>query len=72
MLSALFRKHRLAAILGFFITLFLAALGLLPLVNAIPKSLEVFLSIFHPFSFAVGIVEVIIYFWELFVELTQG
>ncbi|XP_073463290.1 cholesterol transporter ABCA5-like isoform X2 [Aquarana catesbeiana] len=57
MLSALFRKHRLAAILGFFITLFLAALGLLPLVNAIPKSLEVFLSIFHPFSFAVGIVE---------------
>ncbi|XP_073463280.1 ABC-type organic anion transporter ABCA8-like [Aquarana catesbeiana] len=57
MLSALFRKHRLAAILGFFITLFLAALGLLPLVNAIPKSLEAFLSIFHPFSFAVGMVE---------------
>ncbi|XP_073463288.1 cholesterol transporter ABCA5-like [Aquarana catesbeiana] len=57
MLSALFRKHRLAAILGFFITLFLAAMGLLPLVNAIPKSLEVFLSIFHPFSFAIGIVE---------------
>ncbi|PIO15698.1 hypothetical protein AB205_0216010, partial [Aquarana catesbeiana] len=32
-------------------------MGLLPLVNAIPKSLEVFLSIFHPFSFAIGIVE---------------
>ncbi|XP_077316739.1 cholesterol transporter ABCA5-like isoform X3 [Lithobates pipiens] len=57
LLSALFRKHRLAAILGFFITLFLSALGLLPLMNAIPKSLEVFLSIFHPFSFAVGMVE---------------
>ncbi|XP_073463270.1 ABC-type organic anion transporter ABCA8-like isoform X2 [Aquarana catesbeiana] len=57
MLSALFRKHRLAAILGFFITLFLAALGLLPLVNAIPKPLEVFLGIFHPFSFAVGMAE---------------
>ncbi|XP_077316742.1 ABC-type organic anion transporter ABCA8-like [Lithobates pipiens] len=57
MLSALFRKHRLTAILGFFITLFLAALGLLPLVNAIPKSLEVFLAIFHPFSFAVGMAE---------------
>ncbi|XP_040186089.1 ABC-type organic anion transporter ABCA8-like [Rana temporaria] len=57
MLSALFRKHRLTAILGFFITLFLAALGLLPLMNAIPKSLEAFLSIFHPFSLAVGLVE---------------
>ncbi|CAI9569297.1 unnamed protein product [Staurois parvus] len=57
MLSTLFRKHRLTAILGFFLTLFLAALGLLPLVNAMPKSLEVFLSIFHPFSFAVGMVE---------------
>ncbi|CAI9593704.1 unnamed protein product [Staurois parvus] len=57
MLSALLRKHRLAAILGFFSTLFLAALGLLPLMNAMPRSLEVFLSIFHPFSFAVGILE---------------
>ncbi|XP_040186090.1 ABC-type organic anion transporter ABCA8-like [Rana temporaria] len=57
MLSALFRKHRLSAILGFFITLFLAALGLLPLVNTMPKPLEVFLSIFHPFSFTVGMAE---------------
>ncbi|KAM5135852.1 ABC-type organic anion transporter ABCA8-like [Mantella aurantiaca] len=57
MLSALFRKHRLAAILGLFITVFLSTLGFLPLMTAIPKSLEVFLSIFHPFSFAVGIAE---------------
>ncbi|XP_073463276.1 ABC-type organic anion transporter ABCA8-like [Aquarana catesbeiana] len=57
MLSALFRKHRLTAILGLLITLFLAALGLLPLMIVMPKSLEVFLSIFHPFSFAVGILE---------------
>ncbi|XP_018424540.1 PREDICTED: ATP-binding cassette sub-family A member 10-like [Nanorana parkeri] len=57
MLSTLLRKHRLAAILGFFITIFLSALGILPLMKILPKPLEVFLSIFHPFSFAVGITE---------------
>ncbi|XP_073463268.1 ATP-binding cassette sub-family A member 10-like [Aquarana catesbeiana] len=55
MLSALLKKHHLTAILGFFITLLLSALAILPLLKTIPKSLEVFLSIFHPFSFAVGI-----------------
>ncbi|XP_040187478.1 ATP-binding cassette sub-family A member 10-like [Rana temporaria] len=55
MLSALLRKHHLTAISGFFITVFLSALGILPLLKVIPTSLEVFLSLFHPFSFAVGI-----------------
>ncbi|KAM5135853.1 ABC-type organic anion transporter ABCA8-like [Mantella aurantiaca] len=55
MLSALLRKPRVTALLGFFITAFLSMLGILPLLKPIPKSLEVLLSIFHPFSFAVGI-----------------
>ncbi|XP_068118184.1 ABC-type organic anion transporter ABCA8-like [Hyperolius riggenbachi] len=57
MLSALFRKPRFTALAGFFITIFLSLLGFLPAMRALPRSLEVFLSLFHPFSFAVGFTE---------------
>ncbi|OCT62577.1 ABC-type organic anion transporter ABCA8 [Xenopus laevis] len=57
MLSALFRSPRATAIAGFFITLFLSALGLILLNKDIPKALEVLLSIFPQFAFAVGLSE---------------
>nr|DBA21878.1 TPA: hypothetical protein GDO54_012995 [Pyxicephalus adspersus] len=57
MLSTLFRKHRLTSIVGFFIPFFMSTLGILPLMTAFPKYLEVLLSIFHPFSLAIGITE---------------
>ncbi|XP_068119631.1 ABC-type organic anion transporter ABCA8-like isoform X2 [Hyperolius riggenbachi] len=57
MLSALLRKPRLTALAGFFINLFLFMLAILPALRSLPRSLEVFLSLFHPFAFAVGIMD---------------
>eukprot|EP00079_Xenopus_tropicalis_P028087 XP_012822740.1 PREDICTED: ATP-binding cassette sub-family A member 8-B-like [Xenopus tropicalis] len=57
MLSALFRNPRATAIAGFFITLLLSALGLILLSKHVPKSVEVLLSIFPQFAFAVGITQ---------------
>uniref|UniRef100_A0A8C5R4C7 ABC transporter domain-containing protein n=1 Tax=Leptobrachium leishanense TaxID=445787 RepID=A0A8C5R4C7_9ANUR len=57
MLSALCRNPRVTAIVGFFSVLFLSLLSLLVLMGNIPKIAEVLLSIFSPFSFAVGIAE---------------
>ncbi|XP_041434155.1 ABC-type organic anion transporter ABCA8 isoform X2 [Xenopus laevis] len=57
MLSALFRSPRATAIAGFFITLLLSSLGLTLLLKDLPKSLEVLLSIFPQFAFAVGITQ---------------
>ncbi|XP_075135089.1 ABC-type organic anion transporter ABCA8-like [Leptodactylus fuscus] len=59
MLCTLLRKPRLLAIAGFFITLFLSILGTLPLVRIVPISLEVFLCVFAPYSFAIGITDTI-------------
>ncbi|XP_071968889.1 ABC-type organic anion transporter ABCA8-like isoform X1 [Engystomops pustulosus] len=59
MLCALLRKPRLIAITGFFLTLFLSLLSALPLVKIVPLSLDVFLRILAPFSFAIGITETI-------------
>ncbi|KAM9296612.1 ATP-binding cassette sub-family A member 9-like [Gastrophryne carolinensis] len=57
MLSAILRKPQLTANAGSFIIFFLSVLGLLPLMTPLPRALEVFLSLFHPFSFAVGLAE---------------
>uniref|UniRef100_A0A6I8RWW3 ABC transporter domain-containing protein n=1 Tax=Xenopus tropicalis TaxID=8364 RepID=A0A6I8RWW3_XENTR len=57
MLSALFRSPRATAIAGFFITLFLSALGLVLLRKDFPQALAVLLSIFPQFAFAVGLTE---------------
>lgn len=57
MLCALLRKPRLVAITGFFITLFLSILSVLPLVKVVPIALEVFLCVFAPFAFSVGITQ---------------
>ncbi|OCT62584.1 hypothetical protein XELAEV_180436651mg, partial [Xenopus laevis] len=57
MLSALFRNPRATAIAGFIVTLLLSALGLVVLSKDLPKALEVLLSIFPQFAFAVGLVQ---------------
>ncbi|XP_077110841.1 ABC-type organic anion transporter ABCA8-like [Ranitomeya variabilis] len=57
MLCALLRKPRLVAIAGFFVTLLLSVLGTLPLVKILPVFLEVFLCVFPPFAFSIGITE---------------
>ncbi|KAM8945714.1 ABC-type organic anion transporter ABCA8-like [Pelodytes ibericus] len=57
MLSALCRNPRVTAIVGFFSVLILSALSLILLVNSVPKIVEVLLSIFPPFAFAVGITD---------------
>ncbi|XP_069808885.1 ABC-type organic anion transporter ABCA8-like [Dendropsophus ebraccatus] len=57
MLCALLRKPRLVTITGFFITLFLSILSVLPLVKIVPIWLEVILSVFAPFAFSVGITQ---------------
>ncbi|XP_053563281.1 ABC-type organic anion transporter ABCA8 [Bombina bombina] len=57
MLSALFRKPRVTAIIGFFITLFFSALSLLLISRDLPKAFEVILSIFPPFAFSVGFIQ---------------
>ncbi|XP_069808887.1 ABC-type organic anion transporter ABCA8-like isoform X2 [Dendropsophus ebraccatus] len=54
MLCALLRKPRLVTITGFFITLFLSILSVLPLVKIVPIWLEVILSVFAPFAFSIG------------------
>ncbi|XP_072270166.1 ABC-type organic anion transporter ABCA8-like isoform X2 [Pyxicephalus adspersus] len=59
MLSAIFRNPRVTAIVGFFITLILSLFGLL-LIKNLPKALELLLSIFPPFAFAVGLTESIL------------
>ncbi|XP_069808343.1 ABC-type organic anion transporter ABCA8-like isoform X2 [Dendropsophus ebraccatus] len=57
MLCALLRKPRLVTITGFFITLFLSILSVVPLVKIVPIWLEVILSVFAPFAFSVGITQ---------------
>ncbi|XP_068120404.1 ABC-type organic anion transporter ABCA8-like isoform X2 [Hyperolius riggenbachi] len=57
MLSALFRNPRVTAIAGFFITLILSVSSLLLLMRNLPKFMEVVLSIFPHFAFAVGLME---------------
>ncbi|KAM4032432.1 ABC-type organic anion transporter ABCA8-like [Anomaloglossus baeobatrachus] len=57
MLCALLRRPRLVAIIGFFVTLLLSMLSTLPLVKILPVFLEVFLCIFPPFAFSIGITE---------------
>ncbi|XP_073516410.1 ABC-type organic anion transporter ABCA8-like isoform X4 [Phyllobates terribilis] len=57
MLCALLRRPRLVAIAGFFITLLLSVLSTLPLVKILPVFLEVFLCVFPPFAFSIGITE---------------
>ncbi|XP_068120401.1 ABC-type organic anion transporter ABCA8-like isoform X2 [Hyperolius riggenbachi] len=57
MLSALFRNPRVTAIAGFFITLILSVSSLLLLMRNLPKFMEVILSIFPHFAFAVGLME---------------
>ncbi|XP_066442630.1 ABC-type organic anion transporter ABCA8-like isoform X2 [Eleutherodactylus coqui] len=59
MLCALLKKPRLVAIIGFFVTLFLSILSILPLVKPLPKSLEVFLCVFAPFAFSIGITQTV-------------
>ncbi|KAE8576215.1 hypothetical protein XENTR_v10004104 [Xenopus tropicalis] len=57
MLSALFRSPRATAVAGFFITLFLSAVGLVLLRKDFPQALAVLLSIFPQFAFAVGLLQ---------------
>ncbi|XP_056405772.1 ABC-type organic anion transporter ABCA8-like isoform X2 [Hyla sarda] len=57
MLCALLRKPRLVAITGFFITLVLSILSVLPLVKIMPIWLEVILCVFAPYAFSVGITQ---------------
>ncbi|KAM9296636.1 ABC-type organic anion transporter ABCA8-like [Gastrophryne carolinensis] len=56
LLSVLLRRPRVTAIAGFFITICMSASSILLLLKNVPKSLEVFLSVFPPFSFAVGLI----------------
>ncbi|XP_073435875.1 ABC-type organic anion transporter ABCA8-like [Dendrobates tinctorius] len=57
MLCVLLRRPRLVAIAGFFVTLLLSILSTLPLVKILPVFLEVFLCVFPPFAFSIGITE---------------
>ncbi|CAH2291979.1 ATP-binding cassette sub-family A member 10-like [Pelobates cultripes] len=73
MLSALCRNPRVTAIVGFFTILVLSLLSTLLLMGNVPKIVEVLLSIFPPFSFAVGLAESVhmedniqgVYFYDL-------
>ncbi|KAG8548414.1 hypothetical protein GDO81_025476 [Engystomops pustulosus] len=59
MLCALLRSPRYRGTADFFAVLFLCILGLLPLVTVLPRPLELFLCIFFPFAFSLGITETI-------------
>ncbi|XP_071968898.1 ATP-binding cassette sub-family A member 9-like isoform X2 [Engystomops pustulosus] len=59
MLCALLRSPRYRGTADFFAILFLCILGLLPLVTVLPRPLELFLCIFFPFAFSLGITETI-------------
>ncbi|XP_073435874.1 ABC-type organic anion transporter ABCA8-like [Dendrobates tinctorius] len=57
MLCALFRTPSHTVTADFFPMLIMGILSLLPLVKVLPKALEIFLCIFPPFAFSLGITE---------------
>ncbi|KAM3921955.1 ABC-type organic anion transporter ABCA8-like [Leptodactylus fuscus] len=59
MLCTLLQSRRYTAAADFFTVIFLCILGLLPLVKVLPRPLEIFLCIFCPFAFSLGITETI-------------
>ncbi|KAM4032236.1 ABC-type organic anion transporter ABCA8-like isoform 2-T3 [Anomaloglossus baeobatrachus] len=57
MLCALYRTPNHTVTAGFFATILMSILSLLPLVKVLPKPLEILLCIFPPFAFSLGITE---------------